>query len=67
MARYRLYFFADADAGGHSALTSVIPLECDCDEEAVELAEDERAGRPAELWRPRRLVRTFARTMRRAS
>lgn len=53
MESYRLFLIFDGHIG------SAREFEADDDRAAVALAEELRAGRPAELWSRARLVRTF--------
>lgn len=53
MESYRLFLIFD----GH--IRSAREFEADNDHAAIPLAEELRAGGPAELWSRARLVRTF--------
>lgn len=53
MPDFRLYFFR----GGR--IVEARDLDCEDDEAAIRAVEGHRDGRPMELWRRERFIRTF--------
>ena len=54
MQAYRLFYFDKADH-----IRKAVVLECDSDEEAIALAQQQSDGPAMELWLQTRLVRPF--------
>jgi hypothetical protein len=54
MSRYRLYFLDKTGRIAHA-----LDLHCESDDEALELVEARRDGRPMELWHSAQLIRKF--------